>query len=141
MNSLFKSLRSGPLSFKPNALYITRAHRHPLDFNKDGKYDGPLPELIELEPENMAVDLDEQLERDPSKHSSYFFKFFGVLICLGVSIAAFANPNNKQVVERDLPFNNLYLEYGGDPNQTPDEEKWRVKHNDRQAEWRANHSK
>ncbi|KYR01647.1 hypothetical protein DLAC_01650 [Tieghemostelium lacteum] len=132
MNHLSKSLLRRTILSKQSI--FTRAHRDPIYF-KDGKYDGKFKtEIIESEPDMMAPDADEQLERDIPKYSTYFLKFFGTLFLFGFTVYIFSNPNNKQVVERDLPFNNLYLEYGGDPNkQPPPEQEWRVKHGDRIA--------
>eukprot|EP01133_Synstelium_polycarpum_P018023 gene18023-21514_t len=63
----------------------------------------------------------------------YFFGAFAVLGGVAAVCYVFANPLRKEVVERDMPFNNLYVEYGGDPNVVPDETAWRIKMGDRQA--------
>ncbi|EGC34508.1 hypothetical protein DICPUDRAFT_153261 [Dictyostelium purpureum] len=139
MSFLIRTIRSGAFktsirntnaAFQSSAL--NRAERPPIHF-KDNKYDGELPELFEINPDFMSPDADAYLEQDPGVHANFFFKFFGMLAAFGFTCYLLCDPNNKQVVERDLPFNNLYLEYGGDPNVVPDEKEWRVRMGDRQA--------
>ncbi|KAK5581433.1 hypothetical protein RB653_001466 [Dictyostelium firmibasis] len=160
MSQLFRAAqRSGIFksSFRSTGLIqttsiITRAGARPPIHFKDNKYDGEMEELFEVKPEFMSPDADHQLERDPLVHIKFFLKFFGILAGFGFACYMLTDPTRKQVLhfkqfkqfqqlvdktERDLPFNNLYLEYGGDPNITPDEKKWRLQMGDRQAIYRA----
>ncbi|KAM9967517.1 hypothetical protein ACTFIW_001601 [Dictyostelium discoideum] len=142
MSQLFRvAQRSGILRstglINQTSSQINRAGARPPIFFKDNKYDGEMEEMFEVKPEFMSPDADHQLERDPAVHIKFFFKFFGILAGFGLACYFLTDPTNKQVTERDLPFNNLYLEYGGDPNITPDEKKWRLQMGDRQAIYRA----
>ncbi|EFA79162.1 hypothetical protein PPL_07987 [Heterostelium album PN500] len=140
---MFRSLvtRQGPLARASLNGYLAAqraGHRKPIHF-KDGQYDGEIPETFDQHPDMMAPDDDPYLNRNPQAAVNYFFGMFGALAVVGLGCYLFISPLKKEVVERDLPFDNLYLEYGGDPDKIPNEKEWRVRMGDRQAIYKAKH--
>ncbi|EGG17378.1 hypothetical protein DFA_08373 [Cavenderia fasciculata] len=142
---MYKSLLSRTSSLvSKQATMITRAgHRKPITF-PGGKYDGELNERFDEHPDMMTPDEDAWADKNvtPSGALAYFGGFAAFLFGVGLTCYMFGSPLHKEVVERDMPFNQLYLEYGGDPNKvdTLDEKAWRVRMGDRQAIFRQRHS-
>eukprot|EP01113_Clastostelium_recurvatum_P013745 TRINITY_DN1735_c0_g1_i1.p1 TRINITY_DN1735_c0_g1~~TRINITY_DN1735_c0_g1_i1.p1 ORF type:complete len:153 (-),score=26.31 TRINITY_DN1735_c0_g1_i1:37-471(-) len=109
---------------------LRAAHGPKIVLPEDGVYRGPLPEDIELNHEEMYVDKDPLIQEGKFvSEKEAVGHLFTVLAGLGL-FAGFiyiTHPHWKSDIgPRQLPYNNLWEEFGKDPKAAPKNmDSWR----------------